>query len=800
MSLRQFSRASHPCRRKAAFLPLCRGQGGQGIGPALFLVFLALDIVFASTARSLAQDSLPPAQAPVSTESTATPPARDGDRVEQTVVRPALEPPRLETAPKIDGILDEALWKDAALAEHFIQQRPYSGEAASAPTVVRVVYTDQALYLGFSCQDDNPERIVHRILGRDADLSADDYFTVVLDTYHDLQNGYFFQVNPNGARTDAVFRAEGAAGQVNRDWDGVWKAACRITSGGWQGEIEIPWRTLRFSAGSNTSMGLNFERQRRAVNEQSMWSPIERNFDILRVSQAGSLDGLDGIAPGSNILLRPYVLGKVFRGDASDEDAWSREDAATDGKVGYDLKLGLASNLTLDVTVNTDFAQVEVDDQQVNLTRFPLFFPEKREFFLENRDYFAFGSPANRAFFSRRIGLNSEFQTVPIEYGTRLTGKLARTDIGFLDLKTNGIGSAYDYRYDVGRVSRDIGRRSRVGAIVVARTADGGSVYNHVYGLDADLRPRDDLDISLYGAFSDESEKGLAGDPPSYGDQPRDGPDNGTWGGRLRYSRPLYYATYLYEVYGRDYAPRVGFLPRRDISHHMAELGITPQPNWRFLRRVESFVYGEWIDRRDSVFESRNLWLEAAGYGPGDEKLGFYLSDSFERLFEDFQLGDVVFSPGNYNFGRIGFALGSNPSWPVAMTLDGETGNYYDGFLKTLQGSLIGRWAPHLSLTLEGETHRLDRIDGPSGVVQRFDADVVRLRVEIDFSNAWSLAVFTQWNSAQDGLFSQARLHWIFGDESDFYLVFSDVRTDGTFNFAPRETDLSLKLSYSIRL
>ncbi len=723
-----------------------------------------------------------------------------GGAVEHTLVRPALSPPRVEKSPRIDGLLDDEVWSKAARATGFLQQRPYTGQAASESTVVRVLYTPRALYLGFSCRDRDPRGIVHRILGRDADLSADDYFTVVLDTYHDLQNGYLFQVNPNGSRTDAVFRAEGAGGQVNQDWDGVWKVACRMTAEGWQGEIEIPWRTLRFSPADNASMGLNFERQIRRINEQDLWSPIDRQFDILRVSQAGSLDGLHGIAPGRNILLRPYALGKVHRGDANDETAWDREDYRGDGEVGLDAKVGITSNLNLDLTVNTDFAEVEVDDQQVNLTRFPLFFPEKREFFLENRDYFTFGSPANRAFFSRRIGLNDRFETVPIEYGTRLTGKIGRTDLGLLDIKTRGVDGSLGYRYDVARLSQDFGRRSRVGAIMVARTAEGGDIYNLVSGVDADLRPTPDLDIALYGAFSDESKEGLAGDPPSYGDQPRDGPDHGTWGGRVRFARPSYYATWLYEVYGRDYAPRVGFLPRRDISHHVGEIGWTPQPNWKLLRRMENFVFGEWIDRRDGVFASRNLWAETAGFGPNEEKLGLYYSASFERLFEDFPLGEVVFPPGDYHFPRVGFGLGSNPSWPVTLELGGETGDYYDGFLKSLTGSLVARWAPHLTVSFEGETHRLDREDRSSASTQHFAADITRLRVRFDFTNAWSLAVFTQWNSVQNGIYSQARLHWIFGDESDFYLVFSDVRGDDTVDFAPLESDLTLKISYSIRL
>jgi hypothetical protein len=749
----------------------------------LSLLFLAVHACLFSV-DSLAQDQ----------ESTSAPPPSE------TAVARSVRAVRVAHAPRIDGFLDEGFWKDAAVARDFVQQRPQSGEPASQPTEVSIVYTTRALYLGFVCFDDHPEEIVHRVLGRDADISADDYFTVVLDTYHDLQNGFFFQVNPNGMRRDALFRAEGASDQFNVDWDGVWRAVCRVTDEGWQGEIEIPWRTLRFSPSKSLSMGINFERQRRLGNEQSMWSPIARHFDILRVSQAGSLQGLEGIAPGSNILLRPYVLGTLSRGDAGDPSAFSRDDWSSDGTVGYDLKLGLSSNLTLDVTVNTDFAQVEVDDQQVNLTRFPLYYPEKREFFLENRDYFSFGSPDNRAFFSRRIGLNPNFETVPIEYGTRVTGKLGRTDVGFLDLKSKGLAETPDYRFDVARVSQDVGQRSRVGGILVSRAAQGGSIYNRVFGLDCDLRPGDDLDISAYGSFSNESKEGLFNDPQAFSDQPRAGPDHGSWGARVRYSRPLYYGNYLYEVYGRDYAPRVGFLPRRDIERHITELGFTPEPNWGILRSAETFLYGEWIDRRDGKFSSRNLWLQGNLIGRDDEVLSLYLSDSFERLFEEFPLGEVAFSQGDYHFRRVGFSLGSNPSLPFALKAEGELGDYFDGTLNSLSAEATGRLAPHLALSLQGESHRLHRDDAQSGVEQRFRAKIVRVRLALDFSNSLSLALFSQWNSASNAVLSQARLHYLFGDESDFYLVLTDERTDNEQNFAPRRGDLTVKLSYAIRL
>ena len=700
----------------------------------------------------------------------------------------SIRPVRVDRAPRIDAIFDEDFWADAPVAGGFIQQRPNFGQPASQPTEIRVVYTRKALYLGVTCYDDNPGAIVHQKLGRDVDIWDDDYLVVVIDTFHDLQNGIFLQINPNGVRRDAAFRNESIGGQVNFDWNGVWKAKTRITDQGWQAEIEMPWRTLRFPTGDEITMGLNFERQRRSVNEQSYWSPVDRQFNSFKVSQAGLMEGLDGIAPGSNIDLRPYGLVTSERGDIDDGAAYADGDWESESQFGYDIKLGLTSNLTADITVNPDFAQIEVDDEQVNLTRFPLFFPEKRQFFLENRDLFAFGSPTNRIFFSRRIGLDPTGRTIPIEYGTRLTGKINRTDIGLIDITTEGLDGTPAERFDVVRLSQDFGTNSRVGGIFTSRTnRDDGSEYNRVYGLDANIRPNDYLDAFAYASMSEENDGGS---------------DDTSWGGRVRYARRLFYGVGTYETYGTDYNPGSGFLPRADVNAVNGELGWTPEPNWGPLRSVETFYFAERIHRRSNgILETRIDWIQSTLTGQGDQTLGVWAYQTYEELFEDFGIGgEVIFPAGRYTFNRIGGTISTDPTRAIFVSAEGDFGDFYDGTLASARATTTLRWAPHLALSGEVEANRVERCIGAGQPKQSYDPDVARIRIRFDLDNHWSLSMFTQWNSSDELLLSQARLRYNFGNESDFYLVFTDGRDDRAGDFAPRKSQLTAKLAYHIRL
>src|SRR6185436_13712239 len=281
----------------------------------------------------------------------------------------------------IDGALDEAVWREAPIAAGFFQSEPDEGEPASQQTEVRVAYDEQALYIGIFAHDNSPADIIVGDLKKDFDTARTDMFQVVLDTFHDERNGYMFAVNPMGAKWDAQMVNDGRDTNVN--WDGLWFAKTRIVANGWYAELAIPFRTLRFEAGDAQTWGINFMRQIRRRNEETYWAPIPRFYELTRVSMAGTLEGLRGVRPGNDLRLKPYAL--------TSGNTVGRRPVDGDFEAGFDAKYGVTSSLTWDFTVNTDFSQVEADEQQVNLTRFSLFFPEKRDFFLENAGIYQFG-------------------------------------------------------------------------------------------------------------------------------------------------------------------------------------------------------------------------------------------------------------------------------------------------------------------------------------------------------------------------------------------------------------------------
>ena len=701
---------------------------------------------------------------------------------------PILQPVRTDEGPRVDGFLDDPVWREADIATGFIQQRPDFGAPSTAVTRVRVVYTKSALYIGFEC--DEPVEVLARSLGRDADLGDEDHFAFLIDTFDDDQNGYVFSINPNGTRTDWLVRSEGE--QLNFDWDGIWQAVAKITEDGWQGEIRIPWNTLRFPRSDRLDMGLNFRRNRRVVNEQSFWASVPRQYTLSRPSLAGALVGLTGIDPGRNLQVRPYVLGRVERGDLGDPEVWSSDEWDPDGEIGLDVKLGLSSELTLDLTVNPDFAQVEIDDELVNLTRFPLFFPEKREFFLEKANLFRSGPPYNLLFYSRRIGLDETGQTLPIYYGARLTGKIGSTEIGAFDMLQGSAHGAPQRRFDVVRVKQDVGRSS-LGAMFLRRgSGDGGTFeepVNTSFGLDADIFPTDNLFISAYAAMSDE--KGT-------------GNDDATYGARARWSSPLYVLTLSHEMIGTDYDPAIGFVERSGVNLTGLGWEHTPEPNWKWIRRFENQGFFYWIDRRHEGFESRYIHVNPVLVGQSEQRLGVFWENDFDRLYDPFPMGDpgdpssVVFPTGDYTYSYVGVNAETDPSQWWALAFEGTWGEFFDGEQALLNFAGRLQRVPHWTAAVEYDRARIDR-SGPTQT-QNFESDVLRVRLGWDLNNSFGVDLFTQLNTTNDIVVSQFRAHYLFGDESDIYFVVTDGRSDGTHDWATRESSITLKISYVMQL
>ena len=386
--------------------------------------------------------------------------------------RPALQAARLAEPPALDGkVLDDPAWQGAAPATDFTQTTPDEGQPATERTEVRVGYDAETLYIGVVCFDREPEGIIVSDSRRDASLDETDSFQVILDTFHDRQNGFVFGTNPAGIEYDGQVTREGSGGMTsgggdfNLNWDAAWEVAATVSEVGWSAEMAIPFRTLRFGKDEVQTWGVNFQRNLRRRNERSFWTPLPRQYGLSRLSLAGTLENVE-VPDQRNLKIIPYAL---FEGRDTDGGSESDEE------LGFDVKYSITPALTLDLTYNTDFAQVEVDEQQINLDRFSLFFPEKRPFFLENAGQFSVGVDEEiELFFSRRIGIGPSGQAIPIAGGVRLSGKMGQTNVGFLAMRSEGLaGIAPENDFLVARVNHELPNRSSIGVIATHRSGDG---------------------------------------------------------------------------------------------------------------------------------------------------------------------------------------------------------------------------------------------------------------------------------------------------------------------------------------
>src|SRR5688572_11601686 len=470
----------------------------------------------------------------------------------------------------LDGVLDEPAWVEAPIARNFVQNEPREGVPATYDTEVRVLYDDESLYFGVFARDDEPGRILVNDLKKDFNTAGSDGFRIVLDTFHDQRNGYLFAINPAGARWDAQMVNEGR--ENNANWDGIWDVATRIVENGWYAEIRIPFRTLRFGAGESVRWGLNFERKLRRLNEDSYWAPLPRIYDIQQVSLAGTLDGLRELRRSKDLRVKPYAL------TSSNTNAARRTDADFDA--GLDVKYGLTAGLTWDFTLNTDFSQVEADEQQINLSRFSLFFPEKRDFFLENSGIFQFGggfggfggggggggggtvtrqnaSQEMRLFFSRRIGLSDDAAAIPILAGTRVTGRQGRYSLGLLNIQQREQGGVPSTNFSAIRLRRDILANSDVGVVFLDKE-QSGSHFNRVGGIDANFR-FGFLSVNGYAAKTFSPQSAIPGRGRDVATRATASYQDRTWTFRGRF-----------DGIGEGFNDEIGFVPRHGVNNSFA--------------------------------------------------------------------------------------------------------------------------------------------------------------------------------------------------------------------------------------
>ena len=726
--------------------------------------FRALMVAFSITLFAIVAQARQPSTRDNTQQSTPPPPTHlpsqgTGSRRIQAV--------RVSDAIKIDGLLDEPPWSVAQPATDFLQEQPNEGQPASEKTEVRVLFDDRNLYIGIHAFDSDPPQINARELVRDAEFSNDDTVAILLDTYHDRRNAFRFVVNPLGTQQDALITDEGR--DINITWDGSWISVGRIDDKGYTVELEIPLTTLRFKEGIE-SWGMNIARVIRRKNEESLWTSWQRSFGLERVSQAGELNGVEDVRRRRLREIKPYASGEWREGvplvGANGFDAGAR------AHIGIEVaKLGITPSLTAEFTVNPDFGQAEVDDQIVNLSRFSVFFPEKRDFFLENSGIFLFGRQGeNQAFFTRRIGLTDDGAPVPIDYGAKVTGKIGPYNIGILQVQTRKLDHASTglgiprQQFTVLRVKRDILKRSYVGAILVNRqgaTAVGSGKYNRVGGADAEFNLTEHYKVKAFWMGSATP-----------------GVRSGAGSSRLEsiFENDLYRFITVYEDVGAKFNPEVGFIERKAIHQYFGQFAYKPRP--KFIPHVQQMEFEtqiEYYTNRAGKLATRQTELTWDTVFKNSSELFFRpIEDVNDVLTEPFHIRrGIVIPAGAYHFNRPQVSFTSDLSKRIVFTVREKWGDFYSGERYETSGGVTWRPNSHLLLDLSESYNRVRLREG------NFSTSLFAGRMNYNFSRKLLTSALVQLNTAARLSAINVRLRYIYRPNSDFFVIYNQTTGAG---------------------
>ena len=749
-----------------------------------------LACLFATVGTSVAGQQQPSDQTVVSIDGVS------GDATRRTSAL------RVETPPLLDGaVLDDPAWANAEPATGFVQTQPNEGEVATERTEVRIVFTDDTIYFGIVCYDRDPGAIIVTDSRRDSSLTDSDSVQLILDTFLDQQNGFVFGTSPAGQEYDGQLVNEGAGGSgmgrggltrgagggFNLNWDGVWEVRTAVSDVGWSAEFAIPFRTIRFPPRREQTWGVNFQRNIRRRNELAYWSPLPLQFDLFRVSMAGQLSGIE--APAGlwrTAQLTPYVVGEAIR-----RHDVSPGDITAIGDAGGDFKYGVTSGLTLDLTYNTDFAQVEVDDQQINLDRFNLFFPEKRPFFLENAGAFAVGNSAGAVaqdpgqtelFFSRRIGIGLEGQAIPIIGGARLSGKVSDDiTVGFLNMQTESVdGLTPANNFTVARLRHDLPNRSSIGGLFVQRQATGRLAgdgdHNRTYAVDGRWGFGQN---GLISGFASKTETpGLRDQDHAY-DLAVDY-NTQTW--RLRGS---------YMEMGNDFNPEVGFVRRQGFRKLDAGVFYTWRPE-DFLKVQEMrphVTFNRFWDIDDGFIETSLLHVDNF-WEFNDSSIAITAWNvRKEGVTQAFTISGVPVLPGQYDWHEISLNYSSDRSAPVNAGFRLQKSGLFGGDFLSYGPSFGFRTGETFNVTLQWSRNDIDL---PQGHVV---TDLASTRIAYNFSPRVFAQGLLQYNTSADLWSVNLRFGWLQAANTGLFLVYNE--TDGLEDFTPTGSGRRLILKYS---
>lgn len=690
----------------------------------------------------------------------------------------SIVPAKTDRPPALDGTLDDPLWRAQSPVDKFYQREPLEKEVATERTEVRVLYDRHYLYFGIHCFLADPRKVTASELRRDTDYSVDDSFTILISPTNDKRNGYTFTINPLGTQFDALINDEGRVNDTF--WDGVWKSNARLAPDGWTATVAIPFATLNFKASDDVTMGINFRRFIRHKNEEDLWQAYLRISGIERIAEAGDLTGLKDIGSGRLLIIKPYVTGGVSTSADKGTD-WQHTG-------GLDIKYGLRSSLVANLTVNTDFADADVDAARFNITPFKLSLPEKRQFFLENSGVFQFGLPdTTQLFFSRQIGIDPVTGLqVPLDVGAKVTGSVGNYDIGILDVKTRASGDIPYANYLVTRVKRKVLAESYIGGMFIdKRSGDPLNRSNQSAGIDANFLFFDRL--SLYGFLA----RTFSYDPELKG-------HNWSHSFGAQYKSNLLKLESRRTTVQENFNPEVGFVDRTDLITNYVDAQLTPRPKSGPVREFNLEATFQYQPDTHGVLQTQEFEAAAeAIFHNGSFTDNDIATVTTQRLSEPFILfGDVAIPPGLYHFTRHKIAYGSDPGKRLFFHAVERFGGYYNGKLNTVELEAHYRPSAKVALSASEMWNRFRFGD------DRYNVHVASIGASYSINRLLTTSVLVQQNSIEKNPVSvNFRLRYNYRPDSDLFVVYnigSQFNSIAAGNpILARERRLSVKLSYS---
>ncbi len=687
---------------------------------------------------------------------------------------------RIENPPVIDGRVNDEVWNKAFAVDEFYQREPNEGQPVSEKTVFLTCYDANNIYFAVKCWDD-PAKITAKEMARDVSLGNDDRIQIILDTYLDHRNGYWFQIGPRGSIGDAIVSENGAV--LNKEWDGLWTGKAKITDWGWEAEVAIPFKTIGFDK-TNKQWGIKFIRHIVNKLESSYWPEANLNSLKFQVSDEGILDGIENITQGIGLDISPYLVTGLDtkRGEKSDPKL----------SAGVDLFYQITPSLKSSLTINTDFAETEVDDRQINLTRFNIHFPEKRDFFLDGANYFQFGIEADREspvskkiipFFSRRMGLNEDGSPIPINVGAKLTGQVDNWNIGMMHINdSRDIG---DNNFTVARVTRNLGKQSSIGII---------GTYGNTLGDESNLVSGADLKLSTATFQGNKNLSfflfGLKSNTKSL-----DGKD-GAWGAQVNYPNDLINLRLGHHQIGKNFIAGMGFVPRTNIRESYGEIQFGPRPNkWGIMQIQFGGEFDYITNFETSKMETRDIKIKPLGIRfLSGEQISYSLISQYDLLENDFNIFEnYVIPQGEYSWWKNEIKLTTKG----ARNLWGEAtygfGDFYNGKRDDIK--LQVNWKVAVPLFLGSGITR-NNVNLPDG---EFTANIYQINANILLSPDITLYNYFQYDNASKSAGCQSRFQWIIKPGNEIILVWNSGFLRPDDKFLMNESAVRLKLKYNIR-